>query len=324
MQGHVTEVAAPPFDAAYLDSKMALFERTYDPHNAEQMIAFLGDHFTPLVEVTMADIVQKYPHFLKLLVDHPRLEEMVTKYADRLHPFLQYPFPTPGGRVIQGAWTGEYKLMNFPKCDVTAETLANKRVLDIGCNAGSDTFYLSTLAPSEIIGVEPSYLFYYQSLLLWSVYHCPNLRFLNTEWQNIHKETLGTFDVINCQGVLYHELSPMLLIEALFDLLEPGGKLILESHVTLEDDLTARFVEGTFYGTIDWWWIPSMPTVKAMLAARGFENIEVRNWAPAPSNNPGDLERTEEGLAPGGRAFFTAQKPKGAHVNAPTYMVNRF
>lgn len=324
MQGHVAEVATPRFDPDYFNYKGALFDRTYDPQNAEQMIAFLGDHFTPLAEVTMADIVHKYPHFLKLLVEHPQLEERVAKYADRLYPFMQYPFPVPGGRVIQGAWVGEYKLMNFPKCGVTAETLANKRVLDIGCNAGSDTFYLSTLGPSEIIGVEPSYLFYYQALFLWSLYHCPNLRFLNTEWQNVRKDTLGTFDVINCQGVLYHEPSPMLLIEALFDLLEPGGKLILESHVMLGDELTAQFVEGTFYGTIDWWWLPSMPTVKAMLAARGFEDIELCNWAPAPSNNPDDPDHTIEGLAPGGRAFFTARRPQSKQVNAPKYMQNRF
>jgi tRNA (mo5U34)-methyltransferase len=324
MEKPTSEVSGRQFDADYFRPKIALFERTYNPQNTEKLIAALGDHFAPQVEVTMADIVQKYPHYLKLLVDHPELEQVVSKYADRLHPFLQCPFPVAGGRVIQGAWVGEYKLMNFPKCDITAETLANKRVLDIGCNAGYDTFYLSTLGPSEIIGVEPAYLFYYQALFLWSTYYCPNLRFLNTEWQNIHKETLGTFDVINCQGVLYHEPSPMLLVEKLFDLLEPGGTLVLESHVTLDDDLKAQFVEDTFNGGIDWWWIPSIRTVKAMLGARGFEDIAVRTWAPAPSNNPDDPDHTTEGLAPGGRTFFTARRPKSQYVSTPKYMQDRF
>jgi tRNA (mo5U34)-methyltransferase len=324
MQNPESEAVNRQFDAEYFNPKMALFERTYNPQNTEKRIASLGDRFAPHVEITMADIVQKYPYYLKLLVDHPQLEQMVATYADRLRPFLQCPFPVAGGRVLQGAWVGEYKLANFPKCDVTAETVANKRVLDLGCNAGYDTFYLSTLGPSEIIGVEPAYLFYYQALFLWSTYYCPNLRFLNTEWQNIRKETLGTFDVINCQGVLYHEPSPMLLVEALFDLLEPGGTLVLESHVTLDDDLKAQFIEGTFYETIDWWWTPSIPTIKAMLAARGFEDIVVRSWGPAPSNNPDDPEHTVEGLAPGGRAFFTARRPKSQYVSTPKYVLDRF
>jgi SAM-dependent methyltransferase len=309
MQPNAAELIPQHVDPIYVAEKVALFERTYDQQQIQWLIDQLGRPAQPESPITFEDIRQRYPHYLKLLIDDPTLVPVVDKYVDKLQPFLQCPFPLPGQRVIQGSWPGEYKIGNFTLCGVTAETIANKRVLDIGSNAGFDTFYLSTLGPCEIIGIEPTSLFYFQSLLLWSFYYCPNLRFVQTGWQTFTKEAFGTFDVINCQGVLYHERHPLKLLEALFDLLTPGGKLVLETHISLADDVTANFIEGAFWGDTSWWWVPTVKAVGAMLRSCGFRDVEVRNSYPVPSQNPDDSTHTVEGEPSGGRGFFTATRP---------------
>ena len=223
--------ASPPFDSAYLDKKFALFEREYDQEKAEEVSKFLKRFDQPTTSVTFADIAEKYPHYAQLFVDDPALEGRVERYLDELQPFLQCPFPLPGQRVVQGRWLEYWKFNDHAICEVTPETVANTRVLDVGCNAGFDTFYLSTLGAAEVIGIEPAPLFYSQALFLWSLYSCPNVRFLRTGWQGLKDSFLGTFDLINCMGILYHEPHPLLLIETLFDLLAPGGKLVLESQL---------------------------------------------------------------------------------------------
>jgi tRNA (mo5U34)-methyltransferase len=298
-----------PIDRGYLDKKFALFEREYDMRHIAADVERLRSFQNPMQSISFEEIASLYPHYAHLLVDAPSLEGRVERYLGELEPFLQCPFPLPGKRVVQGAWPGIFKFEDYTRCDMNPETVANKRVLDVGCNAGFDTFYLSTMGASEVVGIEPVSLFYSQALFLWSLYHCPNVRFFKTGWQGLKDSFLGTFDLINCTGIIYHEPHPMLLVEALFDLLAPGGKLVLESHVTMDLDMKAYFVAEKFLGDISWYWIPSVPTLDAILRSYGFEDIVLRSHFAAPTNNVEDPTHTAEGHPAGGRAFFTATKP---------------
>ncbi len=315
----VQKTMVPQYDPAYFAAKLAQFEREYNEQATEALINELRGLAQSEGTITFADIETRYPHYLKLLVEHPALEQMVDRYFEKLQPILQCPFPLPGQRVSQGPWQAAYKIDYFTQCEVNEATVAGKRILDIGCNAGFDTFYLSTLGPAEIIGIDPIPLFYYQALFLWSLYYCPNLRFVNIGWQHVKKSAFGAFDLLNCQGVLYHEPHPLLLIEALFDLLAPGGKLVLETHVTLDDDIKALFVEHAFWGDKSWFWVPSVEAVCAMLRASGFEEVIVRAHYPVPSKNADDAAHTTEGYPAGGRAFFTARRPLAERVYRPKY-----
>jgi SAM-dependent methyltransferase len=133
---------------------------------------------------------------------------------------------------------------------------------------------------------------------------------MKTRWQDLSRDVLGTFDLVNCQGILYHEPDPMQLLLALQRLLAPGGKLVLETHITMEDDMNARFIEGNFWGDPNWWWLPSSDTMMAMLRTCGFEDVQLRAKYPVPSQNPNNEHLTVEGVPVGGRAFFTATQPQ--------------
>jgi tRNA (mo5U34)-methyltransferase len=318
MTGERSQASTPQFDQAFFGARMSEFAAQFSAATFHGLQEELGERFTPSVEITMEQIHSQYPHYAQLLVEHPTLAAFTNQYLDHLQPFLQGPFPLPDGRVNQGPWVGQYKLHYFDVCGVNHDTVVNKRVLDVGCNAGFDTFYLSTLGPNEIIGIDPTPLFYCQALLLWSIYYCPNLRFRNIGWQSLDPAD-GRFDIINCQGVLYHEPNPMALLESLFKLLAPGGQLVLETHVTLDNDLKALYIEKAFWGDTSWFWVPSVDTVCAMLRSYGFEDIVIRDQFSVPSQNESDPAHTVEGNPVGGRAFFTARRPLAENVYRPKF-----
>ena len=142
----------PVFDPEIFQYNKVFFEREYGarPPQASDL-AWVPE---PSHSYSFDEVVEQYPHYKDLLIDHPNIHEHVDRYLETLLPFCQSPFSLPRKQVIQGPWLGSFKTENFPLCGVNAETVGGKRVLDIGCNAGFDTFFLSTLGAAEVIGVK--------------------------------------------------------------------------------------------------------------------------------------------------------------------------
>lgn len=310
LQDYQGQWDTPVFEPISFGQKLAILEYTYNADEFQQLANVLGSRFKPSVSLSFEDVMQQYPFFQRLLVKDPMLDGAIDYFLPLLQPFTQSPFPLSNGQVIQGPWLGQYKLGLFPSAGVNEETVKNKRVLDIGCNAGFDSFYLSSLGAREVIGIEPS-PFVFQAIFLWSQYFVPNLKFFKSGWQELNPKFMGQFDLVNCQGILYHEPSPQLLLEKIIDMLVPGGKVVLETHVTLQDDNYAYFVPDMFWGDENWWWITSVDVTKAMLKAAGFVDVQMATSNSVPSQNPGHPHLTQEGHPVGGRASFTAYRPEG-------------
>ena len=136
--------------------------------------------------------------------------------------------------MIGGAWRNDHRWVVLG--DALPENLSGKRVLDVGSNAGYDPFMFSRLGADYVLGCEP-FEFIEQALFLESIYKT-GVDFQRIGWQDLDPAVHGTFDLVHCHGVLYHEPNPMGLLARLWQLTAPGGTLLLGSMMLADPTLS--------------------------------------------------------------------------------------
>lgn len=274
----------------------AQFRTSYESINPDRPIE--------TASVKYEDTDLGFRKFLEKVDTHKQL--FVDDILPHLGLFLHGPFPLPGGRVTRSAWDCRGKYGAYKATGVIPK-LAGSRVLDIGCNAGYDTFLMSTLGATEAVGIEP-YGFYYQAVFLNAVYDVPGVSFMNLGWEDLNPRDFGEFDFVNCQGLLYHIKEPMLLIQKLASIMRSGATLLMETHVLSETSSQAQFIEGAFWGDQTYWWIFGDQCLTGMLRSSGFKDIRMPLKADCNSRNPSNPRVTVEGHPAGARAWFVATK----------------
>lgn len=197
-----------------------------------------------------------------------RAEELLAR-ADELQPWLQGPFWLGGDVVVGGSWRIDLRWRTL-ESEVPSD-LTGKRVLDIGSNAGYDPFKFARRGAADVMACEP-WQFVEQARFLESVYRS-GVDFQAIGWQDLDPEVHGTFDLVHCHGVLYHEREPIALLDRLRDMTAPGGTLLLGSMMLAEPGLAeyARFIPGAFFEDPTWWWVPGRLCLRWMIEAAGFE-----------------------------------------------------
>lgn len=187
--------------------------------------------------------------------------------ADELTPWLQGPFLLGGDLVVGGTWRNDLRWLNL---EPEVSDLSGQRVLDVGSNAGYDPFMFNLRGADYVLACEP-FVFIEQARFLESVYRT-GVDLQQIGWQDLDPERHGRFDLVHCNGVLYHELNPILLLSRLHEMTAPGGTLLLGSMMLAEPELAelARFVPGAYYGDETWWWVPGSEALRGMIESVGF------------------------------------------------------
>lgn len=155
-----------------------------------------------------------------------------------------------------------------------------KRILEIGPKDGLDSKRLAGLRPAELVMIDlPEKRDGNQTWL--PEIGCPkeyieaNLMYMSKEeYQN-----LGSFDLIWCTGVLYHNAEQMRFLRKLYKILNVCGYLVLESS-TLRNAKHLRngcYVEihypETYRNTGTITHLPTAKAIKAWLRMVGFRDI---------------------------------------------------
>jgi SAM-dependent methyltransferase len=118
--------------------------------------------------------------------------------------------------------------------------LKGKRVLDIGCRDGAQSFAAERLGASEVIGIDndlsdglTSFLIPFKSSKV-RAFHCNVI--------DLSRKQFGEFDIVVFPGVLYHLRYPIWGLRRIADVLKPDGVLIIEGEfIGAFADLPIRF-----------------------------------------------------------------------------------
>ena len=198
----------------------------------------------------------------------PEERKRLASRARELEPWLQGPFLLGGDLVVGGAWRIDSRWMALGE---HVPDLSEKEVLDIGSNAGYDPFMFNLKGAKRVLACEP-FEFIEQARFLESLYRT-GVDFQPIGWQELNPETHGTFDLVHCHGVLYHEVDPIALLRRLREMTKPGGTLLIGSMMLAEADLAdlSRFVPRSYFRDATWWWVPGPVALHEMIESVGFK-----------------------------------------------------
>ncbi|HEY1474621.1 MAG TPA: class I SAM-dependent methyltransferase [Pseudolabrys sp.] len=158
------------------------------------------------------------------------------------------------------------------------ERLEEMRVADVGCFTGGLSLLMAHRGAAIVHAVDeiPEHLA--QCAFLAETFAKPAVRPILRSVYRLREEIEpGSLDLILLAGVLYH-LSDMLVgLHALRELLKPGGVLLIQSNAV--DDFDHSYANfGRFFAGM--WWQPSGLCVRDMCEFMGYENCDVRFYAP--------------------------------------------
>ena len=179
---------------------------------------------------------------------------------------------------------GERVVFNHLKVKGFFNGLEGKRILEIGPKHGKDTMLLAKLNPSELILID---LPEKDSIVREWLPHVPCRRATYLEGNilyltNEQYEQLGSFDLIWCLGVLYHNVEQLRLLKRLFDLCDVGGVVVIESSTTRNKKLEkSNVVEihwpEPYRGVQTITHLPSRLAIKSWLEMIGFTDVIIHD-----------------------------------------------
>ncbi|MCR1809883.1 tRNA 5-methoxyuridine(34)/uridine 5-oxyacetic acid(34) synthase CmoB [Sulfurospirillum sp. hDNRA2] len=246
------------------------------------------------------------------------VRNLVHECAQKLMPWRKGPFRL-FDTFIDTEWQSfiKYNLLE-PHFD-----LSDKIVGDIGCNNGYYLFRMLTQKPKKLVGFDPSALYKTQ------------FDFINRFVQSdIVYEMLGVehlplyehrFDTLFCLGVLYHRSDPIQTLKALYQGLNQGGELFLDTFMIEGESPVALCPAQTYSKIPNVYFVPTVQALFNWLERAKFKDAEVLEIKVTDTNeqrktewifgeslehflDPKDPSRTIEGYPAPKRVYVKAKR----------------
>ena len=225
-----------PADASLLPKPPPSFRRDSSwPELEAAALARVGSHGdSPRWQAALAALPELTPErvvFGDRVTAHGQIRAtdraQLIKALQGLHPWRKGPWQLFDVH-IDTEWHSDWK---WQRIAPAIGALQGQRVLDVGSGNGYFGWRLLAAGADEVVGVDPSVLFYLQ--------HQAICRYLDRlgPWPNhllpLPFEVLPdiAFDLVMSMGVVYHRPQPAEHIDKLFRCTRPGGRLLLESLV---------------------------------------------------------------------------------------------
>jgi 2-polyprenyl-3-methyl-5-hydroxy-6-metoxy-1,4-benzoquinol methylase len=166
--------------------------------------------------------------------------------------------------------------------DLNEDYFNGKTVLDVGCWTGGTTLTLKQLGACQIVALEEVQKYAETANELFNVY---GLKCTECLSKSLYDFTSGVFDCIYVPGVVYHLSDPVLGLRRLFNRLQDGGEIFVESAGIehkgnyCEFHGNRKYHKGSEVGEFNrggWnWFIPSASCLALWLEEAGFEQVRV-------------------------------------------------
>jgi len=247
--------------------------------------------------------------------------EQITEQLQAFHPWRKGPYNL-FGVDIDTEWRSDWK---WDRLLPHIQSLAGRKVLDIGCGNGYHGWRMLGEGADFVLGIDPTLISVMQFQVMQRYLGAESHYVLPLGIEDI-PANLACFDSVFSMGVLYHRRSPLDHLLELKACLRPGGELVLETLIVEGDEGTVFMPEGRYAKMRNVWFLPSIPTMTLWLRRCGFKNIacvdtnrtsieEQRQteWMNFESLvdylDPEDHSKTIEGYPAPLRAIFIAAKP---------------
>lgn len=222
------------------------------------------------------------------------------------------------GIDIDTEWRSDWK---WQRVSPHIAALAGRRVLDVGCGSGYHLFRMLEAGAEQVVGIDPTALFFYQFHIFKQYMPAEDLHFLPIGIEDLPASR--AFDTVFSMGVFYHRPDPLLFLKQLKNQVAKGGQLVLETLV-IEGDATQVLLPSERYAQMrNVYFIPSIAAMILWMNKVGFKDViavddcvtstdEQRStqWMTNLSLkdflDPNDTSKTIEGYSAPRRATFIA------------------
>lgn len=256
-----------------------------------------------------------------LTADEPLSEGQQAKTVAVLKQFMPWrkgPFSFFGIH-IDTEWRSDWK---WSRVAPHIGDLSGQRVLDVGCGSGYHLFRMHQQNASQVIGVDPTALFFYQFHCLKQYVGDVNIHFLPLGIEQLPETRY--FDTVFSMGVLYHRHDPIKFLKELKQQLSKNGQLVLETLVVDGDENTVFMPQGRYAQMRNVWFLPSVDALTLWLHRVGFTDVKcvdvdvtsieeqrstqwMNNHSLVDFLDPNDLSLTIEGYPAPKRAVLIAK-----------------
>ena len=206
-----------------------------------------------------------------------------------LCPWRKGPFEVLGV-ALDAEWRCDYKWARV----VNAVGVAGKTVLDVGSGNGYYLLRAIGAGARAALGIDPTWLYVAQFAALRRAIapldgETPSLNVtaaragetappawvLPLALENLRAPHLPVANVVFSMSVLYHQKSPLEHVEALRDVVRPGGTLVLETLVVPGDERTVLVPKARYAAMRNVWMLPSVEAACGWLRRCGYVDVRV-------------------------------------------------
>ncbi|MBT1449574.1 tRNA 5-methoxyuridine(34)/uridine 5-oxyacetic acid(34) synthase CmoB [Glaciecola sp. XM2] len=245
-------------------------------------------------------------------------QKHLTSVLQQFMPWRKGPFEFFGVH-IDTEWRSDWK---WQRVLPYLSSLQGHRVLDVGCGSGYHLFRMYEAGATQVVGIDPTTLFFYQ-------FQCVKRYCAQT---NIHYLPVGieqmpdtkAFDTVFSMGVLYHRPDPLAFLKQLKAQLNKDGQLLLETLVVEGDENTVFMPPKRYAQMRNVYFLPSIKAMIVWLEKVGFCDVSLvddnvtttdeqraTQWMTNQSLidflDPNDRTKTIEGYSAPRRATFVAR-----------------